>query len=266
MSKLFNLSEEEKNRILILHEDAKKIQYLSEETVDYVVKSGDSLSKIAAKNNTTIKNILSVNNIPDINRIKIGQILKIPKNNSTPSLNPKPEEKEKEQNTNKIIKSISYDNLYNNFPKNSSAKDIFPVIFPKEYKERPHEFQNACATRLSLALNKVGVKPDSKFKTQQPLVYNGIKYDKGLPITASAVQTPPYLKRALGPPSFSGANKMDVLEKNLKGKKGIFVITKVPGWEASGHADIFSAESGNFKCGYSCHFGQGGIIQAWFVS
>jgi hypothetical protein len=173
-------------------------------------------------------------------------------------------EKENSDSVN-MITSISFDDLWNNFPKNSTPYDIFPIIFPNEYQKSPGSFMNACATRLSLALNKVGVKPTLQFKTQQDLKYDGITYPKGIPITTSAIKTPPYLTSNFGEPSFVGENTMENINKYLKGQKGIFTITGVPGWRASGHADIFINDNGEFKCGASCNFGSGGTIQAWFV-
>jgi hypothetical protein len=177
-----------------------------------------------------------------------------------------------------VVTSINFNNLWNNFPKNSSAYEIFPIIFPKEYEEFPEGFGNACATRLSLALNKLGIKPLEQFKTQQVFEYDGVSYPKGLPITTMAKDTPGYLKNKIGPPSFEGENTQENIDKYLKGKKGIFTITNVPGWSASGHADIFYDENMNrvpglpgynsprFNCGHSCSFGEGGTIQAWFVA
>jgi hypothetical protein len=177
-----------------------------------------------------------------------------------------------------IVTSINFNSLWSNFPKNSSAYEIFPIIFPKEYEKFPDSFGNACATRLSLALNKLGVKPLEQFKTQQVFEYDGVSYPKGLPITTMAKDSPEYLKNKFGPPSFDGENTQENIDKELKGKKGIFVITNIPGWSASGHADIFydanvnsllSGISGyntpKFNCGHSCYFGEGGKIQAWFV-
>ena len=49
-----------------------------EVTVDtYTVKSGDTLSAIAAKYNTTVENLASINNIVNPNIINIGQVLKL---------------------------------------------------------------------------------------------------------------------------------------------------------------------------------------------
>jgi AmpD protein len=44
----------------------------------YTVKSGDTLSRIAANHNTTVAKILEVNNNLSINMIRIGQVLNIP--------------------------------------------------------------------------------------------------------------------------------------------------------------------------------------------
>ena len=54
----------------------------------YVVKKGDTLSKIASENNTTVDNLMSLNKLTDPNYIVVGQTLiisgsakKIKKNN-----------------------------------------------------------------------------------------------------------------------------------------------------------------------------------------
>lgn len=46
----------------------------------YTVKSGDTLSKIAQKHNTTVAAIAKLNNIRNINIISVGQKLEIPDN------------------------------------------------------------------------------------------------------------------------------------------------------------------------------------------
>ena len=43
----------------------------------YKVKSGDSLSKIAKSNNTTVEALAKDNNISDTNLIRTGQIINI---------------------------------------------------------------------------------------------------------------------------------------------------------------------------------------------
>ena len=49
-------------------------------TITYIVKSGDNLSNIANKNNTTIKSIVELNNLKKPYIIKVGQKLKINQN------------------------------------------------------------------------------------------------------------------------------------------------------------------------------------------
>jgi LysM repeat protein len=44
----------------------------------YKVKSGDTLSAIAARYKTTVKVLVSLNNITDPSKLKIGQVLKLP--------------------------------------------------------------------------------------------------------------------------------------------------------------------------------------------
>ena len=48
------------------------------QTAPYIVKPGDTLSKIAKDNNTTISALVSINNIKNTNLIFVGQILNIP--------------------------------------------------------------------------------------------------------------------------------------------------------------------------------------------
>ncbi len=48
------------------------------ETVEYVVKSGDALSKIAARHKVSVKQVMDLNKISDPNKIRIGQKLIIP--------------------------------------------------------------------------------------------------------------------------------------------------------------------------------------------
>jgi LysM repeat protein len=44
----------------------------------YTIKSGDSLSGIAARFGTTTRKLMNLNDITDANRIRIGQVIKLP--------------------------------------------------------------------------------------------------------------------------------------------------------------------------------------------
>ena len=48
-------------------------------TTSYKIKSGDTLSAIAARNETTVAALKKLNNIKDVNKISAGASLKIPK-------------------------------------------------------------------------------------------------------------------------------------------------------------------------------------------
>ncbi|MBF7095562.1 LysM peptidoglycan-binding domain-containing protein [Alkalibacter mobilis] len=59
-------------------------------TINYTVKSGDTLWAIAQKYNVTVQSITSLNNITNANYIYVGQVLKIPSSSSTPAPQPAP--------------------------------------------------------------------------------------------------------------------------------------------------------------------------------
>lgn len=195
-----------------------------------------------------------------IDDTKYNQILSKLKTIPEPRVPPR-----NEQPSGNVVSSINFENLWQNFPKNSYASTIFPIIFPTEYQKYPNEFANLCATRLSLALNNLGVKPTAQLRTQNDLNWNGVVYKKNIPITLRAKDTPQYLKNRFGNPTYTFENTTENTDKFLKAKKGIFVITGVPGWTATGHADIFYSTKGGFSCGHHCYFGDGGKIQVWVV-
>lgn len=65
----------------------EKIQY-----VEYKIQKGDSLSKIAKANNTTVAILAELNNIADPNKIKAGATILIPVASTEPEPETKPEE------------------------------------------------------------------------------------------------------------------------------------------------------------------------------
>lgn len=162
------------------------------------------------------------------------------------------------------ISSIDFNTLWQNFPGDASAEDIFPKILPKTYEKNPESFSNACATRMSLALNNVGIKPTTQYKTEKEFVWNGVKYQKGIPLTVRATSMKDYLTSKLGSPTFTMSNDDEnEVKKKLAGRNAVFVITNVPGWSATGHVDIAASAGGKTRCGNFCHFGEGGKIFFW---
>ena len=59
---------------------------LNNNYINYIVKSGDSLYKIANLYNTTVNEIISLNNLTN-NNLSIGQVLKIPTTSNNPTTN-----------------------------------------------------------------------------------------------------------------------------------------------------------------------------------
>lgn len=55
----------------------------NKDTINYKIKSGDTLSEIAMKYNTTVSSIVSLNNIKNPNLIYTGDIIKIKKNDTS---------------------------------------------------------------------------------------------------------------------------------------------------------------------------------------
>lgn len=274
--------------IKLLESDLVKIvkQVLSEKIINeetYVVRPGDSLSKIAKRFGVSVKDIANQNNISDINKIRVGATLKINAGGqSTQTGNTQSTQTSNTQSTQannaqssetndgkNYIKSFSFDSLWNNFPKDSSARDIYPVIFPKEYEKDPGTFGNACATRLSLTLNNLGLKPPRDWQTQQDFTWDGVTYKKGSHVVAAALRTPGYLKSLLGTPTFEGENTIENVKKHIYGKKAIFVLTKVPTFQtAKGHVDVVDYTKKSPVCASklnesSCYFGEGGNLYVW---
>ena len=54
--------------------------------IEYVVKSGDTLTKIAKMYNTTVEELAKFNNIENVNLIIVGQVIKIPVKTADTSL------------------------------------------------------------------------------------------------------------------------------------------------------------------------------------
>lgn len=82
--KKFIITEEERKNILNM--------YLVEQSSTYVVKPGDTLTKIASTYGTTVQQLAKINNIQNINLINVGQKLNIPVSTKTTTI-PKTDKK-----------------------------------------------------------------------------------------------------------------------------------------------------------------------------
>ena len=69
----------QKNKLKLVKNIAKLLFEYSQESFDsnYIIIKGDTLSQIAKKHNTTVKNLVLLNNLTSSNKIYIGQVLKI---------------------------------------------------------------------------------------------------------------------------------------------------------------------------------------------
>lgn len=79
-----------------IHEKDKGISIESSKTlgasfIDYAVKKGDFLAKIAKRFNVTVEEVMKVNNLKNSN-LKIGQVLKIPQNSKLAEVQTTPKE------------------------------------------------------------------------------------------------------------------------------------------------------------------------------
>lgn len=79
-------------------------------TEDYLVKKGDTLSKIARELHTTVKRIANLNSITDVNVISVGQQLKVPGGIS------KPQAVKKQQESKKVPQHVSTGTSDNGYP------------------------------------------------------------------------------------------------------------------------------------------------------
>ena len=79
-----------------------KVQY-----IEYTVKSGDTLSAIAKKYNTTVEVLAQLNGIQNVNLINVGKVLKIPSNSSVEISASKAAEEIKNQKNNNTNAKVS---------------------------------------------------------------------------------------------------------------------------------------------------------------
>lgn len=78
--------------------------------MNYIVKKGDWLSKIAQKYNVSVSELARLNNISDINRIEVGQNLILPTTNKTSKTQNWSPNKTKNSVLNNRAQSYNYNN------------------------------------------------------------------------------------------------------------------------------------------------------------
>jgi hypothetical protein len=124
-----------------------------------------------------------------------------------------------------------YDDLIEAYPKSSNG-------VPAKHRECSdvETSDNHCALRLSIALEKAGSKIDeTRFKGK--LCKHG--YARGASDLAAYLKSDKILgDRDLG---FESPGK---LPENLKGKTGIILFEKIPGFDGQGHIDLFDGTNG----------------------
>jgi len=130
--------------------------------------------------------------------------------------------------------------LIKHFP-NKEAKEVFTEIGGKvKLNYDIGVFKNACATRISKALNySLGAHEIPFFKTKNSDGKDVIQVSSGgkkLWYIFRVKALIEYLTKTYGEPKYIDVGKY---KQSLKGKKGI-VVFEVTGWtDASGHADLW---------------------------
>ncbi len=130
--------------------------------------------------------------------------------------------------------------LLKNYP-NMDAKTVFTNIGGKvKLNDDIGVFKNACATRISKALNfSLGVHDIPFFKTQNSDGNDVVQVSSGGKKHWYIYRVKPlveYLSKYYGSPKVVSSGKY---KQTLKGKKGI-IIFEIKGWsDATGHADLW---------------------------
>ena len=159
-----------------------------------------------------------------------------------------------------MINLPTWNTIQKNYPA-LSAPAVFKKIGGKvELNHDIGVFNNACATRISLALNSAdsthkipyykAIGPNGKFEGQVSSGKNKNWYIFRVKILIK------YLTEKYGNPDMY---KPAIHEKELNGRKGI-IIYEVNGWsDATGHADLWDGS----KCVYKGYGSQSNNVLFW---
>lgn len=141
-----------------------------------------------------------------------------------------------------VEKYLYWKNMFSN-----DAEKLFDYLFKKERTETPMEpytrFANSCATKVSLALNGIGM---SNKVNRAFTVTSGEA--AGQPITTSASNLRDHLNRNWGkkPITINGsATEDEILNKIGTNKTGIMICSPCGFATCSGHAFVWSPSAGS---------------------
>jgi hypothetical protein len=141
------------------------------------------------------------------------------------------------------------DKIFNAHPGKIDPSDLFPLIIPKQYKategteQNPRTWwQNACATKMSLALIKSGYSVPSLYKTE--VTYDGIPAKTSFNPSSQAMIG--ILGKKFGTKEKDGYRKITLTgsgepPEEIVGKKGVYALTTNQwGSSAAGHTDVWN--------------------------
>ena len=137
---------------------------------NYTINAGDTLSKIAAANGTTIQKLVELNNIQNPNKIKAGAVLKLPEktsvdvvniSNTTQDVNNTPSDATQTRNSNMRNLKTSYDAIMKNIDSMDLPEGVDREVFKEKFQcgYQAHiinnDFPNSLATPADFACDLI---------------------------------------------------------------------------------------------------------------
>lgn len=145
------------------------------------------------------------------------------------------------------IKRPRFNDLWSQYPVNMAAPDVYKLVGGQAfelYRENPTGYANACALRLSRALNYGGMEISEKTSG-----YKVRGDDKKLHLLRVKDMIDFVTKKFGGPDRIIKANGNDY-SREFSGIQGILIF-KVAGWgDASGHVTLWNGSD----CADHCYF------------
>ena len=153
------------------------------------------------------------------------------------------------------------DAMWNAHPGSIQPNEFFPLIIPKQFESTGSGtgrwWNNTCATKMSMALAKIGNKVPGQYRTE--IEYNGIPAKTTFNPSSKAMVK--ILTSLYGPPTLKLKLKsQSPAPEEILGRKGFYVLL-TPDWGsgAAGHTDVWNGyESKNGD-----HWGVSGTLYFW---